>query len=194
MLTVSFGNLDFPTKVHSPTKATNGKKSDDSDDLDSTIGLGFNNKGFNNQIDDYSTSDTSKPVLDVSHKFFDKFKNDDIPTFFTVRFVKEGTNQEPSKDQTPTTLNDTTISVNQYPLEEDYISSDDESETNKCLGELKFDETSEFEKPQVCKPSENQQKTSPSPVKPHGTIKHQNPFKACFKCGKEGHLLKKPPK
>ncbi|XP_022032288.1 uncharacterized protein LOC110933368 [Helianthus annuus] len=102
---------------------------------------------------------------------------------------------EPSGVQEPTTSNDTASPVNQDPLEEqlvieDCTSSNDESVLNESLGESK---TSEGVEPHVCQHAESSSKQSPPLVASHGTAKSQKPFKACFRCGKEGHVLKQCP-
>ncbi|KAK1424619.1 hypothetical protein QVD17_19952 [Tagetes erecta] len=49
-------------------------------------------------------------------------------------------------------------------------------------------------KPQVFQQVASSSKKAPPPAAPHGPVKHQKPFKACFKCGKDDHVLKKCPK
>ncbi|XP_022040500.1 uncharacterized protein LOC110943051 [Helianthus annuus] len=105
---------------------------------------------------------------------------------------------EPSGVQEPTTSNDTPSPVNQDPLEEhlvieDCTSSDDESVLNESLGELNIKRSSEVVKPHVSQHAESSSKQSPPLVASHGTAKSQKPFKACFRCGKEGHVLKQCP-
>ncbi|KAJ0482663.1 putative transcription factor interactor and regulator CCHC(Zn) family [Helianthus annuus] len=105
---------------------------------------------------------------------------------------------EPSSVQEPTTSNDITSPVNQDPLEEhlvieDCTSSDDESVLNESLGESKIKISSKAVEPHVCQHAESSSKQSPPLVALHGTAKSQKPFKACFRCGKEGHVLKQCP-
>ncbi|KAJ0494698.1 putative transcription factor interactor and regulator CCHC(Zn) family [Helianthus annuus] len=105
---------------------------------------------------------------------------------------------EPSGVQEPTTSNDTASPVNQDPLEEhlvieDCISSDDESVLNESLGESKIKRSSKVVEHHVCEHAESSSKQSPPLVASHGTAKSQKPFKACFRCGKEGHVLKQCP-
>ncbi|KAJ0435340.1 putative transcription factor interactor and regulator CCHC(Zn) family [Helianthus annuus] len=107
-------------------------------------------------------------------------------------------NLEPSGVQEPTTPNNSASLVNQDPLEkyfqiDDCTSSDDESKTNECLGESKFKRSSEVVEHHVCEHAESSSKQSPPLVASHGTSKSQKPFKACFRCGKEGHVLKQCP-
>ncbi|KAK1424231.1 hypothetical protein QVD17_19552 [Tagetes erecta] len=52
----------------------------------------------------------------------------------------------------------------------------------------------QHKKPQVFQQVASSSKKAPPPAAPHGPIKHQKPFKACFKCGKGDHVLKKCPK
>ncbi|XP_021980332.1 suppressor protein SRP40-like [Helianthus annuus] len=108
---------------------------------------------------------------------------------------KKVKNLEPSGVQEPTTPNDSAGLVNQDPLEKDFhvddcTSSDDESKTNESLGESKIKRSSEVVEPHVCQHAESSSKQSPPLVASHGTAKSQKPFKACFRCGKEGHVLK----
>ncbi|KAJ0857699.1 putative transcription factor interactor and regulator CCHC(Zn) family [Helianthus annuus] len=105
---------------------------------------------------------------------------------------------EPSGVQEPTTPNDSASLVNQDTLEknfhiDDCTSSDDESNTNENLGESKIKRSSEVVEPHVCEHAESSSKQSPPLVASHGTAKSQKPFKACFRCGKEGHVLKQCP-
>ncbi|KAJ0490425.1 putative transcription factor interactor and regulator CCHC(Zn) family [Helianthus annuus] len=105
---------------------------------------------------------------------------------------------EPLGVQEPTTSNDTPSPVNQDPLEEhlvieDCTSSDDESVLNESLGELNIKRTSEVIKPHVSQHAESSSKQSLPLAALHGTAKSQKPFKACFRCGKEGHVLKQCP-
>ncbi|KAK1432029.1 hypothetical protein QVD17_08910 [Tagetes erecta] len=53
--------------------------------------------------------------------------------------------------------------------------------------------TTQYKKPQVFQQVASSSKKAPPPAAPHGPIKHQKPFKACFKCGKGDHVLKKCP-
>ncbi|KAI3819636.1 hypothetical protein L1987_13477 [Smallanthus sonchifolius] len=101
-----------------------------------------------------------------------------------------------AKVQTPTTPNDTTSPVNLDPLEEDlliedYTCSDGESKMNESLGESKIKVRYEVVKPQVCQQAESSSNHYPFLAITHMTVKHQKPSKACFMCGKDGHVLKK---
>ncbi|KAJ0521841.1 putative transcription factor interactor and regulator CCHC(Zn) family [Helianthus annuus] len=107
-------------------------------------------------------------------------------------------NLEPSSVQESTTSNDTASLVNQDPLEEhlvieDCSSSDDESVVNESLRVSKIKRSYEVVEPHVCQHAESSSKQSPPLVASQGTAKSQKPFKACFRCGKEGHVLKKCP-
>ncbi|XP_022032693.1 suppressor protein SRP40-like [Helianthus annuus] len=111
---------------------------------------------------------------------------------------KKVENLEPSSVQESTTSNDTASPVNQDPLEEhlvieDCTSSDDESVVNESLGESKIKRSSEVVEHHVCQHAESSSKQSLPLVASHGTSKSQKPFKACFRCGKEGHVLKQCP-
>ncbi|XP_022015094.1 uncharacterized protein LOC110914615 [Helianthus annuus] len=105
---------------------------------------------------------------------------------------------EPSGVQEPTTSNDIASPVNQEPLEkhlviEDCTSSDDESVLNESVGESKIKRSSEVIEHHICQHAESSSKQSPPLGASHGTAKSQKPFKACFRCGKEGHVLKQCP-
>ena len=52
----------------------------------------------------------------------------------------------------------------------------------------------QHKKPQAYKQVASSSKQAPTPAVPHEPVKHQKPFKACFKCGKGDHVLKKCPK
>ncbi|XP_022014002.1 uncharacterized protein LOC110913484 [Helianthus annuus] len=111
---------------------------------------------------------------------------------------KKVENLEPLSVQEPTTPNDSTSLENQDPLEKDFhiddcTSLDDESKKNENLGETKIKRSSEVVKHHVCEHAESSSKQSPPLVASHGTAKSQKPFKACFRCGKEGHVLKHCP-
>ncbi|KAJ0734939.1 putative transcription factor interactor and regulator CCHC(Zn) family [Helianthus annuus] len=111
---------------------------------------------------------------------------------------KKVENIEPSGVQKPTTPNESESLVNQNPLEKDYhiddcTSSDDESKTNESLRESNIKRSSEVVEPRISQHAESSSKQSPPLVVSHGTAKSQKPFKACFRYGKEGHVLKKCP-
>ncbi|KAK1431945.1 hypothetical protein QVD17_08762 [Tagetes erecta] len=54
--------------------------------------------------------------------------------------------------------------------------------------------TAQDKKPQVFQQVASCSKKAPPPTASYEPVKHQNPFKACFKCGKDDHVLKKCPK
>ncbi|KAM0044466.1 putative transcription factor interactor and regulator CCHC(Zn) family [Helianthus debilis subsp. tardiflorus] len=64
---------------------------------------------------------------------------------------------------------------------------------NESLGESKIRRSSEVVEPHVSQHVESSSKQSLPLVALHGTSKSQKPFKACFRCGKEGHVLKQCP-
>ncbi|XP_021980519.1 uncharacterized protein LOC110876663 [Helianthus annuus] len=111
---------------------------------------------------------------------------------------KKVENLEPSGVQEPTTPNDSASLENRDPLEkyfdvDDCTSSDDESKKNGSVGESKIKRPSEVVEHHVCQHAKTSSKQSPPLVASHGTAKSQKPFKACFRCGKEGHALKQCP-
>ncbi|XP_022019202.1 uncharacterized protein LOC110919236 [Helianthus annuus] len=111
---------------------------------------------------------------------------------------KKVENLESTSVQEPTTPNNSASLVNQDPLAKDFhidncTSSDDESNTNESLAESKIKRSYEVVEPHICKHAESSSKQSPPLVASHGTSKSQKPFKACFRCGKEGHVLKQCP-
>ncbi|KAK1406656.1 hypothetical protein QVD17_42154 [Tagetes erecta] len=59
---------------------------------------------------------------------------------------------------------------------------------------IKQPPTTRQKRPKASQQVASSSKKTPPPTAPHEPIKHQKPFKACFKCGKGDRVLKKCPK